>query len=40
MDRRSGSYKLPLPEREKSAALDILVEAVGHVNFGQEVHDQ
>jgi len=40
MDRRSGIYRLLLPEREKSATLDILVEAVGHVNFGQEVHDR
>jgi len=40
MDRRSGIYKLSLPERKKSATLDILVEAVGHVNFGQEVHDR
>ncbi len=39
MDRRNRSFKLQLPEREKSATLDILVEAVGHVNFGQEVHD-
>jgi len=40
MDRRSGIYKLPLPERKKSVTLDILVEAVGHVNFGLEVHDR
>src|ERR1019366_3807014 len=40
MDRRSGIYKLSLPARKKSATLDILVEAVGHVNFGQEVHDR
>jgi beta-galactosidase len=40
MDRRSGIYKLSLPARDKSATLDILVEAVGHVNFGLEVHDR
>jgi beta-galactosidase len=40
MDRRSGIYKVLLPERKKSATLDVLVEAVGHVNFGQEVHDR
>ncbi len=40
MDRRSGSYKLPLPERKKETQLDILVEAVGRVNFGGEVHDR
>jgi len=39
-DRRNNSYKMQLPAREKSATLDILVEAVGHVNFGQEVFDQ
>lgn len=40
MDRRSGIYKLMLPERKKSVTLDVLVEAVGHVNFGQEVYDR
>jgi beta-galactosidase len=39
-DRRNNSYKMQLPAREKSELLDILVEAVGHVNFGQEVFDQ
>jgi beta-galactosidase len=40
MDRRNNSFKIELPAREKAATLDILVEAVGHVNFGQEVHDR
>ena len=40
MDRRNNSFKIELPTREKAATLDILVEAVGHVNFGQEVHDR
>ncbi len=40
MDRRNNSFKMQLPAREKSAMLDILVEAVGRVNFGQEVHDR
>jgi beta-galactosidase len=40
MDRRNGSFKVLLPERKKPATLDILVEAMGRVNFGQEVHDQ
>lgn len=40
MDRRNGSFKVPLPERQKSATLDILVEAMGRVNFGQEAHDR
>ena len=40
MDRRSGNFKVPLPERKKEMTLDILVEAVGRVNFGVEVHDR
>ncbi len=40
MDRRTGHFKVPLPERNHSATLDILVEAMGHVNFGPEVFDQ
>ena len=40
MDRRSGTSKVRLPARARPATLDILVEAVGHVNFGQEVHDR
>ncbi len=40
LDRRSVIYKLLLPERKKPATLDILVEAVGHVNFGPEVYDR
>lgn len=40
MDRRSGTFKVRLPARTKAATLDILVEAVGHVNFGVEVFDQ
>ena len=40
MDRRSGDFKVRLPERKRSATLDILVEAVGRVNFGTEVHDR
>jgi beta-galactosidase len=40
MDRRDNSFKLQLPGRGKSATLDILVEAMGRVNFGAEVHDR
>jgi beta-galactosidase len=40
MDRRNGNFNVRLPERKKSATLDILVEAMGRVNFGQEVHDR
>ncbi len=39
-DRRSRSYKVSLPNRDADATLDILVEAMGRVNFGQEVHDR
>ncbi len=39
-DRRTRLYKLTLPAREKPAVLEILVEAMGRVNFGQEVHDR
>ena len=40
MDRRISNFKVHLPERKQAATLDILVEAVGRVNFGQEVHDR
>jgi beta-galactosidase len=40
MDRRNGNFKVELPERAKPATLDILVEAMGRVNFGQEAHDR
>ena len=39
-DRRSSNYKVRLPERKQTATLDILVEAMGRVNFGAEVHDR
>jgi beta-galactosidase len=39
-DRRSGNYKVRLPDRKNAATLDILVEAMGRVNFGVEVHDR
>jgi beta-galactosidase len=40
MDRRSRLNSVKLPAREKPARLDILVEAMGHVNFGTEIHDR
>ena len=40
MDRRSKRYKIDLPARSHASRLDILVEAVGRVNFGAEVHDR
>jgi len=39
-DRRSNTFRVPLPERSRPAVLDILVEAMGRVNFGVEVHDR
>jgi beta-galactosidase len=39
-DRRSRNFRVALPERSKPATLDILVEAMGRVNFGVEVHDR
>lgn len=40
MDRRKRNFTLRVPRRERPAVLDILVEAVGHVNFGREIHDR
>ena len=40
MDRRSRRFQVQLPERKKAVQLDILVEAMGHVNFGTEIHDR
>ncbi len=40
MDRRSRRFSVQLPTREKPVQLDILVEAMGHVNFGLEIHDR
>jgi len=40
MDRRSRQYRVQIPERRAAAQLDILIEAMGHVNFGPEVHDR
>lgn len=39
-DRRSRNFRVELPERSQPATLDILVEAMGRVNFGVEVHDR
>ena len=40
MDRRSRRYRVDLPARSAPAQLDILVEAMGRVNFGGEVFDR
>ena len=39
-DRRTSSFKIKIPARTQSATLDVLVEAMGRVNFGEEVHDR
>lgn len=39
-DRRSRRFQLRLAERKAPAKLEILVEAMGHVNFGTEIHDR
>jgi beta-galactosidase len=40
LDRRRGQRKLRLPNRQKPAKLDILVEAMGRVNYGPFMHDR
>ncbi|MEN6448877.1 MAG: beta-galactosidase family protein [Thermoguttaceae bacterium] len=40
LDRRRNQRPLRLPDREKPAKLDILVEAVGRVNYGPALHDR
>ncbi len=39
MDRRSNNFTVQLPERKSAATLDILVEAMGRVNFGIGIAD-
>jgi beta-galactosidase len=40
MDRRTKNYHIELPAREKPTQLDVLVYALGRVNFGAGVHDR
>ena len=40
MDRRSKRFRVELPVLTKTARLDVLVEAMGRVNFGPEVYDR
>ncbi|WP_237763996.1 glycoside hydrolase family 35 protein [Terrimicrobium sacchariphilum] len=40
MDRRSRKFSIDLPERSKAATLDILVEAMGRINFSPQLHDR
>lgn len=39
LDRRNGEKELTLPACKKGAQLDILVEAMGRINFGREIKD-
>ena len=38
-DRRSSTYRFDVPARTHAAILDILVEPMGRVNFGNEIKD-
>lgn len=40
MDRRGNRFRVQIPARTAPARLDVLVEAMGRVNFGAEVHDR
>ncbi len=40
MDRRRHLYAVTLPARTSPAQLDILIEAIGRVNFGPGIHDR
>ncbi|UKM66079.1 beta-galactosidase [Flavobacteriaceae bacterium GSB9] len=40
MDRRKGDFEINIPARENATTIDILVHAMGRINFGPEVHDR
>lgn len=40
LDRRKGEQEVLLPELKKGTQIDLLVEAMGRVNFGQSIHDR
>ena len=40
LDRRNGERSITIPAHPAGATLDILVEAMGRVNFGQAIHDR
>jgi len=40
LDRRFAGHAVDIPARDKPATLDILVEAIGRINFGNEMHDR
>lgn len=39
LDRRNGEKELTLPPCKKDAKLDILIEAMGRINFGRAIKD-
>ena len=39
LDRRNGEKELELPACKKGARLDILIEAMGRINFGRAIKD-
>ncbi len=40
LDRRKNANKCELPSIKKGDVLDVLVEAMGRVNFGESMHDR
>lgn len=40
LDRRKGEFTTALPALKKGTRLDILVEAMGRVNFDKSIHDR
>ena len=40
LDRRRGEFVLQLPSLKKGTRIDILVEAMGRVNFDESIHDR
>lgn len=40
LDRRKGEFEVILPALKKGTQLDILVEAMGRVNFDKSIHDR
>lgn len=40
LDRRKGEFETSLPALKKGTQLDILVEAMGRVNFDKSIHDR
>lgn len=40
MDRRKRNFEILIPKRDKKTTIDILVHAMGRINFGPEIHDR